>query len=272
MSTIVAPKPLQEFEMLKREAIEAASTTADAYIQNWTRFVIGWEEVQRGRVNEARVSARELMQVGRLLNDPRSTGLGLTGLAMIALLSNSYAEALENSEQSLAVAVTPFDRQATISKACALVLLHRTEEGAKLLEEERQRSVADGALVAVAVSDGIMGVCKILQGNIGEGIRLIEDTILRREKEGWRFAADWFRLSLGEVYLQIIARNEKPPFTTVLKNMPVLLKVTMTGASRIRALMKHVLENPHFDPEGHHIGRALMILGLLSQEKACARD
>ena len=53
------------------------------------------------------MSAHELMQVGRLLNDPRSTGLGLGLLTWIALVSDSYAEALEYSEQSLAVAVTP---------------------------------------------------------------------------------------------------------------------------------------------------------------------
>ena len=35
------------------------------------------EELTRGRLNEARNSARELMQVGQSLNDPRSTGLGL---------------------------------------------------------------------------------------------------------------------------------------------------------------------------------------------------
>ena len=77
VSTIVAPKPLNEFEILKREAIKAASDTTDAYIQSWTRFVIGWEEMHRGRMNDARDAARELMQVGRLLNDPRSTGFGL---------------------------------------------------------------------------------------------------------------------------------------------------------------------------------------------------
>ena len=111
VSTIIAPKPLNEFEILKREALEAASETADAYIQNWTRFVIGWEEFHRGRMTEARDVAQELMQVGRLLGDPRSTGLGLALLTWIALLADSYAEALEYSEQSLRVAVTPFDRE-----------------------------------------------------------------------------------------------------------------------------------------------------------------
>jgi hypothetical protein len=42
--TVFAPKPFNEFEILKRKAIRAASDTADDYIQNWTRWVIGWDE------------------------------------------------------------------------------------------------------------------------------------------------------------------------------------------------------------------------------------
>ena len=82
----------------KREAIKAASDTPDAYTQIWTRFTIGWEELHRGRINEARDSARELMQFGRLVGDSRSTGQGLVLLTFIALGSDSYAEALEYSE------------------------------------------------------------------------------------------------------------------------------------------------------------------------------
>ena len=96
-------------------------------------------------MNDARDAARELMQVGRLLNDPRSTEAGLWLLSIIALISESYAEALEYSEQSLAVAVTPVDRNPTTAfKLYALVALRRTEEGAMLLEAYRRRCVADG--------------------------------------------------------------------------------------------------------------------------------
>jgi hypothetical protein len=89
VSALIAPKPLVEFETLKRGATVAAAETQDAYIQNWTRFVIGWEEFRRGRMNDARDSARELMQVGRQLDDPRSTGLGSALLAWIAVVSDS---------------------------------------------------------------------------------------------------------------------------------------------------------------------------------------
>jgi hypothetical protein len=268
ISTFIAPKLLHEFETLKRETIKAASDTADAHIQNWSRWVIGLEEVHRGRMTAARDTAHELIQVGRLLGDPRSTGFGLGLLAWIAQLSDSYVEALEYSEQSLAVAVTRSDHiTANASKAAALVLLRQTDEGAKLLEEECRRAVADSDIFSLAVDEGFMALCRVLQGNIGEGIHLLEEGILKREREGYRTNADWYRAFLSEVYLQIIAGNERLPFATLLKNLPILLKVIATASSRIPALMTRVLENAQFDPEGHHVGRMQMILGLLYKAK-----
>jgi hypothetical protein len=137
VSTIFA-KPLDEFELLKRETINAVSNTTDAYIQHWSRLLIGWQEINRGRVNEARDAARELMRHGSSIHDPRSTGLGLWLLTWIAYFADSYVEALEYSEQSSAVAITPFDRYVPIvAKGRALVLLRRTEEGAMVLKEAR---------------------------------------------------------------------------------------------------------------------------------------
>jgi hypothetical protein len=74
-------------------------------------------------------------------------------------------------------------------------------------------------------------------------------------------------LNLSEVYLQIIAGNEKLPLLTLLKNLPILLKVMATASSRIRTLMSRVLQNPHFDPAGHHAAHRKMILGLLYKAK-----
>ena len=136
-----------------------------------------------------------------------------------------------------------------------------------LLEAHRRRCVADGQLTLLNSTDTIFGVCKILQGNIRDGLRLIEEAILRREKEGYRDMADWSRLALAEIYLQIIARNGKLPLSTLLRNLPILVRVMVTAPSRIPDLLKRVLANPHFDPAGHHIGRAQMILGLFYKVK-----
>ena len=141
-----------------------------------------------------------------------------------------------------------------------------------LLEAYRRRCVADGLIAQLNGTDTIFGVCKILQGNIRDGLRLIEEAILRREKEGYRDMADWSRLSLAEIYLQMIAGNEKPAdlirnLPSLLRNLPIILRVMVTAPSRIPDLLKRVLANPHFDPAGHHIGRAQMILGLFYKVK-----
>src|SRR5262249_48779015 len=194
VSTVCAPKTLLEFEALKREAIKTVSDTTDAYLQYVVRWNIGYEELHRGRMTEAREAARGLMQVGRMLNDPRATGSGLWLLSAIALVADSYAEALAYSEQSMEVAVTGIDRMtASEIKGCALVLLRRTKEGAALLEENRQRCITNGYLIVLSGSDGVRGVCQVLQGNIALGIRFIKEAILQREKEGYRFPADWYR-------------------------------------------------------------------------------
>jgi class 3 adenylate cyclase/tetratricopeptide (TPR) repeat protein len=264
VSSIFGSQSPDEFEVAKGAAIKAAADTSDAHIQNWVRYVIGWKEFHLGRFDIARDTGRELMQLGRQLNDPRSTGFGLSLLALIAMVTDSYAEALEYSEQSLAVAVTPFDRvTASTCKGCSLVLLRQTEQGAKVLEELRQRSAADGNLIVMAGSDAIMGLIEVFRGNIGRGIRIIEQAILKRDEEGYGPVADWYRFYLCEVYLQIIGANEKLPFPALLKNLPILLKVMMTGPRRIRASMSRVLDGLSWG----FVGRAHLVLGILYKIK-----
>jgi tetratricopeptide (TPR) repeat protein len=268
VSTLISPKPLHEFENLKKKAMETALNTVDPLLLISLWFAIGWEEAHRGRTNEARDAAHELLRIGQQINDPRSTGVGLWVLTWIAVASGSFAEALGYSEQSLAVAITPYDRDIAIgAKGLALVLLRRIEEALPLLEEHRSRCFANGYLEVLRAVESSLALCKILQGRIAEGIDLIEEVILRYEQDGYRTGADFMRLLLAEVYLQIISRKEKLPFQTVLKNAPILLKVTVSAPSRIRVLVTHVIDNPRFDPSGHFIGRALMILGLLKKIK-----
>jgi hypothetical protein len=268
ISMVVAPKSLDQFEKLKRKAIEAISDTLDTYIKNWTMSVIGSEEILRGRIRHARDAATELTRVGRILNDPRSTGQGLNLLAWMSLVSDAYAEALEYSEQCLAVAIAPYERNgATGAKGCALVLLRRTGEGAALLEEHHRRCAADGNFYTLAQSEGVIGICRVLQGKIGDGIVLLEAAIAKQESAGFQRAADLYRLQLGEMYARIVAGSDKLPLTMLLRNLPVLLKAMATAPSRLRDLTDRVLDNPHFDPAGHHAGHAKLLFGLLCKAK-----
>ena len=113
-----------------------------------------------------------------------------------------------------------------------------------------------------------------MNGRIDEGLRYIEQTISRRDEEGYRASADWCRLFLCEIYLDILSGTGKPSLGLFLRNFRSLAWVLTFGAQRIRVLIERVRSNPQFDRDGHFIGRAEMILGLLHKAKkkegACA--
>jgi hypothetical protein len=267
VSTIIAPRSVGEFQELARDAIAAASKTGDAYIQYWVRAWIAWEEFHRGRILNARRMAQDMMEVGRQLNDPRSIGLGLVVLGWTAIVGDDYHEALRCHDESLRLAVTPYERlSATTGKLVALALLRRTE-AFTLVRDWTEQCKANGWGWQVSGTEGIWAICLVLQGNIGQGIRCMTEAISRREQEGYRAAADWYRAFLCEIYLEIIAGTEKPSLKLLMKNFLTLIAVISTAPRRILALVSDIRRNPRFDPNGHFISRVEMIVGLLYKAK-----
>jgi hypothetical protein len=65
----------------------------------------------------------------------------------------------------------------------------------------------------------------------------------------------------------VLFAKERPTLAVVLKNLPAIIRIYFTGHSSIEKLISEVQSNHQFDPDGHHIGRAEMILGLLYKGK-----
>jgi hypothetical protein len=152
-------------------------------------------------------------------------------------------------------------------KGCALVLLRRVEEGKKILEQFRSRRLSDGTLHTLTMVDGAHSVARILEGKLGEGVRSLKKLIKSREGEGYVAIADWYRQLLSEVYLTVIEGREQPPFSVILKNLPVILKIIIAGPAEIENLLAPVRANLRYDLNGYAIGRCEMTLGLLYKAK-----
>jgi hypothetical protein len=207
------------------------------------------------------------MQLGKESGDPRSTGLGLGLLSLIALTSASYAEGLDYAERSLSVAITPIDRSiATSCKAGALVLLRRVNEGEAILADYRTSCLMKGEHYPLPIIDAQLGVCEVLRGNFAKGIERIEKTISFQKKVGYVGSAYWFQLLLAEIYLEMLAGKQRPPFLVLLKNLPVLIKATITGPARILSLTTPP-EYPQYERDGFYAGQVEMIRGLLDAKK-----
>jgi hypothetical protein len=125
----------------------------------------------------------------------------------------------------------------------------------------------NGWTLFLAGPDNLVGVALALNGRIDEGLRHIEEAIARRENEGYRAAADWGRMFLCEVYLEILSGKGDASLGLLMRNFWALAGVYAFGAKRIVSLIEKVRSNPQFDRDGHYIGRTEMILGLLYKAK-----
>ena len=116
-------------------------------------------------------------------------------------------------------------------------------------------------------SEGAWGTALIIQGRFGAGLRWLEASISRLERDGLGAIANWFRLILAEVYVRMISGGEKPPLRVVGRNLFTILCVAMVAEARVRTLVKVVSESSYVDREGTMFARCEMILGLLCKAK-----
>jgi hypothetical protein len=267
VTTYRNPAPVEVFEARRRQAEAALAAVDDAHLHNFYFAVLAWDQINRGRTTEARQAVQRLMNVGAAMNDPRSLGYAASMSALLAIVSDNYEEGLEKAELGMSIARAPFEMiSAVTARNSALVLLRRpgaTEE----VERHLARCEENGWTLFCAGPDSLLGIALAMDGRIAEGLRRIEEAIARREAEGYRAAADWARMFLCEVYLDILSAKGGASLGLLLRNFGALVRVFVLGPRRIEQLIEQVRSNPQFDRDGHYIGRAEMILGLLCKAR-----
>jgi class 3 adenylate cyclase len=269
LSCIIASRfpSIETFERHSNEAIALASTSDDAYLQFFTQFAIGWVELHRGRSAKAQQAAQTLLAIGRRMDDPRSIGFGMNLLGWNALATDDYQAALDFTEIGIGNARTLWDRVSCNNVYCSALVLLKRPEGYQTFQNAVDQMKDRGWLYMLAGADGIMGVALAIRGELAASIRWMEEVISKREKENSRVVADWYRLFLCEIYLEIVSGKEKPPLHVLVRNALTLVIVMLSAQKRVAALVARVRENPLFDPNGHHIARCEMIMGRLYKTK-----
>ena len=254
-------------------AVAAALRTGDLYIMAWLRFLVGWNAFHRGHVGRAHAIAAELSRAGAALRDPRSTGLASILLCWTALVFDDCEDALAHAERAIETAITPFDTiNAESGKATALALLRRLES-APLLAALRAEAAEHDRWYEYVGNDMSFGISLVLQGRFAEGVRQIETSIEKRDAD-YPIAADWYRMALGQLYLEILEGNDKPSLGVLLRNAMFLTRTLLTGRRKILALLRRAEENPIFDHESFHTANLHYLFGryyLLSKDRDAAR-
>ena len=267
LSAFFVPESAETCEATAARAISAAGEVDDPYLQYILRLAIGLDLSWRGRATKAMNVADDLLAVGRRINDGRSIGLGMAVKSFVATTGDDYGRSLEFAESGIMMARTRADVLTNrFLKISALSALSRPECLA-LAREFRDECAENGLKQLLDLSEGAWGTALIIHGRFGAGLRWLEASISRLERDGLGAIANWFRLVLAEVYVRMISGGEKPPLRVVGRNLFTILCVAMVAEARVRALVKAVSESSYVDREGTMFARCEMILGLLCKAK-----
>ena len=258
-------EPLSDdtFEALIAEADALIPTLGDAYLDNFYPSQVLWRHITRGLVGRADATVLAMLEAGEARDDPRSLGYALAQRALIAMLGGNYQRALDLSERALTEARTEWDRAAArSSRVSARIALGKDgamEEADAYLAHCR----AEGWHLYESGPDSVYGLGLAMRGEIGAGLRHIEAAIARREAEGYLPAEYWSRLYICEIYLAVLSGEGDASAGTLIRNLPTLVPILVSGRRRVRALVSEIRACPHFVEDGYYTAHCELILGLL---------
>ncbi len=261
----VRSAPLSNAEFAARRAeIDAALTRFDdPYLENFYFAMLGWNELTRGRVQGAREAAEQLVLHGAQRSDARALGYGAAMKALVSVVTDDHRSALVLAEEARQLARAEFEIAIAESTRVGAMVPCRAPGAVEAVNDYLASCEASGCRMFAGVPQTMLGLAYALNGRITDGLHQIEATIKMREAEGMEIAADWNRLFLSEVYLQILLGEGGASPGVLLRNFGALAGVMLWGERRILALIDRVRTNPHWDTDGFYHARCDMILGLL---------
>ncbi len=261
------PYTAEEFEVRRQKAEAALARIDDAYLRNYLYAYLGYDKVSRGLVTEANELADLMIARGNERNDARSLGYGTAMKALIALCTDDYLTALQKSEEALGLARVEWERAIAVASRNASWIPLGVPGAAEEVERYIEDCERNKWTMMSMGPEAMLGIARLMEGNIAGGVRQIRKSVARREAEGNKTAANWSRMYLCEVYLAILSGQGDASMRVLLRNFGTLMGIMLFGPKEIRDMISQVRANPHFAKNGHYIARGEMIMGLLYKAK-----
>jgi hypothetical protein len=205
-----------------------------------------------------------LIEVGELRNDPRYLGFAQWLLGFMAIVEERYDDAVSFGRKTCEISVTSYDTDSGILvEAMGLTLSGRADEGFAAVESYRRAALARNDNYGLMGADPVYAVGLALRGKPRQGIQWLEDSIRRAEDTGSPVAADWARLTLGDLYVEMLTSKQRPPLAFVVRNIGFLLAIKFQGPGRALAAYERVLRNPQIGKSGVLAARAHAGMGAI---------
>ncbi|GIX49238.1 MAG: hypothetical protein KatS3mg131_3449 [Candidatus Tectimicrobiota bacterium] len=240
----------------------------DVYLASKCLVGLALHATFRGHFAQALAYGEQTLDLGRRAGDPRTRAMGLWAQAWALVFEERFAEALAKAEEAARLSPHPVDRLAARgAQGAALALMGQSQEGLALLAEVRRQLAAGEQMFLATGVDVPYGAAQVLAGHWRAGVRWIHEAMQRSAAWGNTTQAMLGHLILGEIYLRMALRQERPPLAVLWRNLGFALRTLPVAARLARHhLEEAVRQGRTLDMPGH-LARALFDLGMLFQAR-----
>lgn len=258
----------EDVQRMGADGLADSKRSGDESILNWAYWIIAWDCFGRGLMTEARNWASELIVAGGEREDRRALSFGYWVVAWVHLFEARYDEAIAAARECQRNAVTPFDQDVSAAaEATAMILQGQVQEGLAKIQELRRRTSARGWLYLDSGAHGPAGVGLAMCGHIAQGIRLLEDSIAIADACGSHTAAAWNRITLAEIYIEMLSGKQMPALRVILRNLRTIVGAQLFGRQRVLTLLEKAGSYEQLSERGTIRARIEMDIGLLYKIK-----
>jgi len=221
--------------------LEIAEQLSDPYLKTLTSYVLALESAQKGCLTKAVKLATELVEKGRETGYPPALSWGLCVRAYALGWAGEHEGAVDDAREAIRTAQSKYDRFMT-QKAlgCALVLQGSVNEGSKLLENARKKSVDYGMANSLSWPDLVYGLGIVMSSELEEGLKFLEDAYTKLLLLENRRAAGQAAMMLGEIIIEALENEtsrDTGKATHYLKEAIHLGRETNMNGVVVRALL-----------------------------------
>ncbi len=214
--------------------------------------------------SRAEAYGKRLLDLSRRTGDPRPRGMAMWARAYDHAFRGDLEATIEDADEALRICLSPVDRvQATAARGIAYAMVGRADEAITHLKEARDIFDRGGLELARVFGEAPYGLALVMSGRIAEGVGQLEAMAERFTAMGQEYARPYADFFLGEIYRNVAASTERPPWPVIRQNLGFLLR-TVPFAKRLarRHLEAALADFRRMDFQGF-IVLALLSLGEL---------
>jgi tetratricopeptide (TPR) repeat protein len=210
----------------------------------------------------------ELLDFGRRYSNVRSMAMGHGLIGFKHFCDGDFPSFIEHVQITARIAADPFYYQIpTFFLGLAYLSNGQIPEAEKALNEVVSFSEEFGDEYIGAPARALLGVVSIAKGNMGQGLKLLEEgqRIFLANRRRCFFAQT--ELILGKVYMQIVKGEGELNLSTMIKNVGFILKNVPFASHKAEKHFNRAIEVAKEIGASGILGGAYLDLGLLHKIK-----